>query len=157
MNEQLIQKWNAVVKPEDTVWQLGDFCFSNIDNLKMILSRLNGNKKAVLGNHDRVIINSAPALLKEGLFAEIVDYKEIKHDGQTMCLFHYPMRRWNKQHYGSMHLWGHLHGSLEPFGKSVDVGADSTYITGQAEYRPFAYEEIRDFMRNREIIKDFGD
>jgi len=50
MNEFLIEKWNSVVKPKDTIYHLGDFCFGrkNID----IAARLNGNKQLILGNHD---------------------------------------------------------------------------------------------------------
>lgn len=50
MHEAMIEKWNAVVKPEDTVWHLGDVCFGQ-DNLA-IVARLNGYKKLILGNHD---------------------------------------------------------------------------------------------------------
>ena len=51
MNEVLVDRWNAVVTKRDLVWHLGDVCFGRIENLE-ILSRLNGQKKLVLGNHD---------------------------------------------------------------------------------------------------------
>jgi calcineurin-like phosphoesterase family protein len=50
MNEALIQKWNEVVSPEDTVYHLGDFAFGEIDD---ILPRLNGKIILIRGNHDR--------------------------------------------------------------------------------------------------------
>jgi len=34
MNEGLIKRWNDRVKPEDTVFHIGDFCFKNSLNSK---------------------------------------------------------------------------------------------------------------------------
>lgn len=50
MNEVLIQRWNEVVKPNDSVFHLGDFCFGR-HNIQ-IAARLNGIKRLVMGNHD---------------------------------------------------------------------------------------------------------
>ena len=49
-DEALIERWNEVVNKRDTVWHLGDFCFS--EKSLEIAGRLNGIKKFVLGNHD---------------------------------------------------------------------------------------------------------
>jgi hypothetical protein len=48
-----------------------------------------------------------------------------------------------------------VHGSLPPFGKSVDVGIDSEWITGKYEGRPFHLDEILEFMKDRHIEKDY--
>ena len=48
-DQDLLQRWNAVVKPEDTIWHLGDVYFS--EGWK-VLPHLNGKKRLVLGNHD---------------------------------------------------------------------------------------------------------
>ena len=42
MNEALIANWNSVVKPDDTVYHLGDFIMGMADNTASILHRLNG-------------------------------------------------------------------------------------------------------------------
>ncbi|MCB0745233.1 MAG: hypothetical protein KDC67_15095, partial [Ignavibacteriae bacterium] len=86
---------------------------------------------------------------KRNLIVEMVSSKEISVNGQFICLYHYGCRVWNKSHHGSWHLYGHSHGSLPPMGKSVDVGVDAPYITGQAEYRPFSFEEIEKKKKNR--------
>jgi calcineurin-like phosphoesterase family protein len=54
MNECLIDRWNSVVRPCDTVYHLGDFCFGrrNIE----IAAKLNGKKNLILGNHDTYAI-----------------------------------------------------------------------------------------------------
>ena len=150
MNEQLIINWNAVVLPSDTVWSLGDFSFGKLGQTIEVLSRLNGEHSCVFGNHDKVLVDNKEQLLNSGYFKEMVHYKELSYRGQFICLFHYGQRVFNKSHYGSWQLFGHSHNSLEPFGKSVDVGVDSTYIlNGVTEYRPFSFDEIKTFMDAR--------
>lgn len=53
MNEALIANWNSVVSDADIVYVLGDIIFGLKDNLKSILSRMNGHKSLLLGNHDK--------------------------------------------------------------------------------------------------------
>jgi len=53
MNEKLIENWNRVVSPKDTVYFLGDLCFEKKDCKRDYwLSRLNGNIILIKGNHD---------------------------------------------------------------------------------------------------------
>ena len=54
MNEALVNNWNSVVKPEDHVYHLGDFCFGNVEKWNWCLEpgRLNGHIHLILGNHD---------------------------------------------------------------------------------------------------------
>lgn len=148
MNEALIENWNYMVKPEDTVWHLGDFVFCSIGKFKTLLSRLNGNINVVLGNHDRVIIKNCQSILESKLLASVQSYKEITIEGQHVVLFHYSLRTWNRGHRGSWCLWGHSHGTLPPFGKSVDVGVDCTEIS--TDYRPYSFKEIKEYMNKKE-------
>lgn len=50
MNEALISNWNSVVRPHDTVYNLGDVVINR--SALPILHRLNGIKVLVKGNHD---------------------------------------------------------------------------------------------------------
>ena len=44
LNQWLINKWNSVVKKNDTVYHLGDFIvYSNKTFLKVMIEKLNGN------------------------------------------------------------------------------------------------------------------
>lgn len=54
MNEAIIKNWNEVVARDDIIYVLGDFCFGNKEMLKNVVSRLNGRKILILGNHDRL-------------------------------------------------------------------------------------------------------
>jgi len=53
MDETIIENWNSVVKPEDTVYHLGDIALGPISESLAKVARLNGHKIAILGNHDR--------------------------------------------------------------------------------------------------------
>ena len=48
----LIDNWNSVVGPEDTVFHLGDFCFGGFPKWKEIREQLNGHIILIVGNHD---------------------------------------------------------------------------------------------------------
>jgi calcineurin-like phosphoesterase family protein len=64
MDETLIKNWNSRVKPEDTVFHLGDFAFKLSKNeIKNILDRLNGQIILVAGNHDSS--NNMKSIIKD--------------------------------------------------------------------------------------------
>lgn len=50
MDEELVERWNAVVRPSDHVWHLGDVAMRR-PALKVV-ERLHGHKRLVWGNHD---------------------------------------------------------------------------------------------------------
>jgi len=150
MNEALIKNWNDRVGQYDTVYHLGDFAFMPYDDLKKTARRLNGIKHLIRGNHDKEIMKNKNDLLASRTFASIQDYYELKHEGAHIILFHYGQRVWNKSHHGSIMLYGHSHGSLPPFGKSVDVGVDCKEIT--EEYRPVSFDEVISYMKKREFV-----
>jgi calcineurin-like phosphoesterase family protein len=110
----------------------------------------------VLGNHDQVITYNRRELLQEGLLSSIQNYAEVKAQRKLIVLFHYGQRVWNRSHHGSIHLYGHSHGSLPPFGLSVDVGVDSKEIT--EEYRPVSFDEVVKYMASRksEVVDHHG-
>lgn len=136
MNAVLVDNWNSVVTPQDTVWVLGDFTMGS--EAQKFLRRLNGNKFLVEGNHDR-----QPST-KDG-WAGVFPFKEIKVEGQKIVLCHYAMRVWNKSHRGSWMLYGHSHNTLpdDPTLLSIDVGVDCH------NYFPISYEEIGRIMARK--------
>lgn len=148
MGDALVDNWNACVAEKDTVWHLGDFAFANRDGIRWLLERLNGTKHLVLGNHDRLIRRRPHMFIGDDWFASIQTYSELKTD-PPIVLSHYGMRVWNRSHYGSIHLYGHSHGTLPPHGRSVDVGVDCKEITD--EYRPVSLDEVMAYMAKREV------
>lgn len=147
MDEAIIDNWNKVVKPTDTVFNLGDLAFCELDKLTSILDRLNGNHQLILGNHDKIVTKNKKYLLDNGFLNGVHNYYELKLDRQLIILFHYGQRVWNKSHHGSIHLYGHSHSTLPPYGKSVDVGIDCKEIT--SEYRPISLDEVMEYMKHR--------
>jgi len=157
MNTALMEKWNSNVKPGDKVYHLGDFAFMQYQDFRRFIWGLNGDIQFVRGNHDKVIDQHKNDLLNQGKIQTIQDYLELKTPGNPMIvMFHYGQRVWNKSHHGSIHLYGHSHGSLPPHGKSVDVGVDCKEIT--EEYRPIHLDEILAYMSKRqgEVVDHHG-
>lgn len=143
MNEAMIENYNRRVGKDDVCYHLGDFGFADQDKLTKIVQRLNGQKHLILGNHDN-------RQYFQEVFGSVRDYVEIKvpdedarHGLQSIVLFHYSMRVWNKSHYGAWQLYGHSHGTLfnDPSLLSMDVGVDP------CGYAPISYEEVKELMK----------
>ena len=52
MNSKMIDAWNSVVNPGEKIYVCGDFSFDK--DAGKYISRLNGKKRLILGNHDDV-------------------------------------------------------------------------------------------------------
>lgn len=131
MNAMLIERWNLRVRPNDTVWVLGDVHLGKKPELH--LDQLNGYKHLVTGNHDhkRVRRWSGWTSVHEHAW-------ELKDNHQLYMLSHYGWEVWKNSHHGSFHLHGHSHGSLAPRGRRMDVGVDCH------AFAPISLEEVRD-------------
>jgi calcineurin-like phosphoesterase family protein len=125
MDDMLItlrNNWNAKVGHADQVWLLGDVSFGEPQATFEYLQSLNGIKHLVYGNHDKMFKDSKTMQV---VFSSVQDYKELTIDKQLVVMSHYPMTHWNKSHYGSFMLFGHLHGSYTTDKRSMDIGIDS--------------------------------
>ncbi len=117
MDAVLIQRWNAVVGPDDVVWHLGDVARRAAD-VPALLARLNGTKHLLRGNND------PDATAQASGWESVGSYAEIDLAGQKLVLCHYPFRSWNGQHRLALNLHGHSHGRLKPMLRQFDVGVD---------------------------------
>jgi calcineurin-like phosphoesterase family protein len=149
MNEALVTNWNNKVGNQDTVYMVGDISFGKEDETKEVLTRLNGRKVLILGNHDKVIhkwknIERILYSIHDMLEIDVID-SDCPSGKQRIVLLHYAMRVWNKSHFGAWHLYGHSHGTLpdDPNSLSLDVGVDCH------KYAPISYEEVKGIMRNK--------
>lgn len=149
MNEVLIENWNSCVKPEDSIYHLGDIALCRPEKALAFISRLQGRKFWVFGNHDRMLRQDQNIL---SLFEWARDLAEITIPDrdtprriQPIVLCHFAMRVWNKSYYGAWQLYGHSHGSLpdDKYTLSLDVGVDAW------NYRPVSYEEVKARMANK--------
>ena len=142
-DEQLVRRWNEVVKPSDVVYHLGDFSWhKHPADTDALLSQLHGTKILILGNHDERVVARAKG------WAKVTPYLEIKEDGQRICLFHYRMTVWNQSHRGSWALHGHSHGTLPVtlVAKTMDVGC---MVWG---YAPISLDLVAEEMSRRQFL-----
>jgi calcineurin-like phosphoesterase family protein len=154
MNEHIIKWFWENVKPGDTVYNLGDFIFGRQEYATSFLDRLpKFNHRFIYGNHDKVIEDNESHFRKYFTINDIL-YKSI--NGHKIMMCHYPMRGWRSSGRGSYMVHGHEHGNMKPYGRSVDIGFDSPYITGKAEHRPFTFDEVSKFLEKQEILSHHG-
>lgn len=125
MDEFMIREWNSRVRPNDTVYILGDFAFCTPEEAAAIARRLNGHKILVKGNHDRELVTSEEF---RACFKEIAPDYFLTHKGTYIHMYHFPIVEWDRCHRGSVHLYGHLHSSASGMEKmrARNVGFDCT-------------------------------
>lgn len=118
MDRMLIEAWNSVVTPKDTVYNLGDLFFTKpTKERREIFDKLNGQKFLIIGNHDDSRTLALP-------WGRTMHYAELRSGGTQVVLFHYPMESWNRSAHGSVHLHGHSHGKSSKRANRLDVGVD---------------------------------
>lgn len=141
-DERIIQDWNRLVRPEDTVYHLGDVGIGSSNHSISVVRRLSGKKILVGGNHDKKLMRR-PEFVK--LFDEVHNFLEVQVGEHWIHMFHYPIWEWGSIHYGSFHLHGHVHAKPTGIpGKILDVGIDN-----HPEFRLFSYDEVVRFMAKR--------
>lgn len=160
MDMALIDYWNAIVKPDDVVYNLGDVSFShNLKHIEKTLSQLNGQHHLILGNHDGVIAAHKEKFLNKlkndgnPILSSVQNYLKLKlpEHKQTLVLFHYPINEWDGCHKGYYHLHGHIHDRVAQVqGRILNVGFD---LHG----RFLTMGDITGFLKDLPNISHFGD
>ena len=110
---------------KDTLYYLGDFTFKH-NSLEIIedMSYIPCKVIFITGNHDRYIIQNKKYMSERFTFVgSLFDYKN-KDINITLC--HYPLRAWNKSHFNSWHLYGHIHSETDFGGKTLNIAIDNT-------------------------------
>lgn len=118
MNNDIINKWNSVVKDDDIVYVLGDYCLGTKEQLYEVTSKLKGHKILVMGNHDRL----ARKYFLEAGFEQVIK-NPIIVDG-IFILSHKPIDIELGQLYN---IHGHKHklpSEPQVSNKHFDVGVD---------------------------------
>jgi calcineurin-like phosphoesterase family protein len=107
MNEVMIRNWNSVVTPQDKVYHLGDVFFGPKDKADSILSRLNGKKRLILGNHDD---GKSEVLHKH--FQKIMMWRIFKE--YSTVLSHVPLHETTLHEGSQFNVHGHIHQNQSP-------------------------------------------
>ena len=99
LDELMIQNWNEMVKPTDKIYHLGDVVY-HCKNRDQIMSRLNGDKILIKGNHDR---NQLGWYMKY-----FRDVRGTCHIDGNYLLSHFPIHPDSKGRF-VRNLHGHIH------------------------------------------------
>jgi len=159
-DQYVLDQINAVVKPGDILWHLGDFCFGPRGRIRQHASWLRDQIECktinlIWGNHDNYDI-------KPVFERHYVEYTG-RIQGQRFYAHHAASAVWYGSHDGGWNLYGHSHGTAEdyldkilPNRRSIDVGIDNAFrVLG--EYRPFSFDELVKILNARSGISiDIG-
>jgi calcineurin-like phosphoesterase family protein len=109
MDEEMIRRWNDTVRPNDKVYHLGDVVI-NRKALKT-LSRLNGDKVLIRGNHD---------IFRDDEYREYFRELRAYHVMNGLILSHIPVHEASLGRFGC-NIHGHLHASRVRKARGVDA------------------------------------
>ena len=148
MDAALIQNWNATVKSKDEIYILGDFTMRPAADAHKYLSKLNGRKYYIRGNHDRFLESFEPY---EKDFVWIKDYHRLIYEGQRIILFHYPILEWDQLHRGSVHCYGHVHNNKVSAERMAVLNDNRAFNVGVDvnDYRPVSIKEILNHIETK--------
>ena len=133
MDEEMVKRWNETVRPKDKVYHLGDVVI-NRKALKT-LSRLNGDKVLIKGNHDIFRLDEYTPY-----FRDIRGY----HVMNGMILSHIPMHEESLARFGT-NIHGHLHYNrvkAEIFGEYTIDPRYHCVCVEHTDYRPILFEDV---------------
>lgn len=157
-DETLIERWNATVKPGDTVWHLGDVGMGTEDHILECVARLNGAIHLVTGNHDVVWPGNRHAQKRQrawlSVFASVQQYARHRFLHEQVLLNHFPYDNDMQAHHvgpdryapyrppnlGGFLLHGHVHTEWSVRGRQINVGVDAH------DFRPVSAYSIADLI-----------
>jgi len=134
-DQAMIDRHNAVVRPEDRVYFVGDVCFHKKHLHKV--GQMNGRKVLIKGNHD---------LLEMSDYLQYFDDVRGVHQFKGVVITHIPVHptslgRWN------FNVHGHLHANKVMNLRESD-GPDERYFNVSVEcinYTPISLDEVMKF------------
>jgi calcineurin-like phosphoesterase family protein len=142
MNEEMVRRWNSVVGPSDTVYYLGDFSMAKRPVLHFG-SQLNGEKRLIIGNHDRChprkqSAAEVQAVYRDGGFTSFDVELTMQLAGQEVLLNHFPYfaaelaaeyvvkhQDLRPKDRGLWLLHGHVHEKWKIKDRMINVGVDA--------------------------------
>lgn len=131
MDEALVANWNSVVNKKDKVYHLGDV----VINRKALgtLSRLNGEKVLIKGNHDIFRLTDYTAHFKDIRAYHVLD---------KMLLSHIPVHPDSKGRFKA-NIHGHTHSNRVLDSQGLIDEYYQCVCVEQINYTPIEFEAIR--------------
>ena len=160
-NETILDNIFSLLKPGDRLYHLGDLAWKypneDYQELFNMFRKYRIELHLTIGNHDR------PTQWKHKAIKSVSYMKEIKVEKQSITLCHYPLVVWNKSHYGSWNLHGHIHYEDATWNKALDLSEYDSSLQGKKlnvntelnDFKPWSFEEVKSYMDSRGNNWDF--
>ncbi len=133
--QHLLASINYAVKKQDTLYILGDVGFKNATkDLEDFIKSINCRVKICDGNHDS--IKQLKKLHEKGIIQDFKHEYNIQYRNNYFHLSHFPKREWEYFFLNGYHCYGHTHGQLPRYLRSMDVGIDNI------GYSPIHLDEV---------------
>lgn len=124
MDEAMVKNWNETVSNSDTIIHLGDLGLGSKDYIRGIVSRLNGKKILVYGNHD----NWSESFYRDIGFAYVSRFPILYADFYLMS--HAPLILSDTTPY--FNCYGHVHNDA----RYTDTATTKCFSVERIGYRP---------------------
>ena len=133
MDEEMVKRWNETVRPNDKVYHLGDVVINR--KALSIMSRLNGDKVLIRGNHD---------IFRDDEYRQYFRELRAYHVLNGMILSHIPIHPESLGRFGT-NIHGHLHTRrvmAEVWGEYVIDTRYHCVCVEQTDFRPILFEDV---------------
>lgn len=158
----VIASINTVVRENDILFHLGDFCLNTpFDKFDVLLDSIKcQNIYHLFGNHNNPHEKNVYRKLVGDKEQYPVKYKNITYyghymeailNGQFVVLCHYPIYIWNEQNNGAWMLCGHSHYGC-PFSRKENFDAKILDVGWDGHGQPWSMEEVKKVMATKQFI-----
>lgn len=146
MNDAMVDNWNKVVKPGDTVYHLGDFFMGKASDWPEIMAYLDGDIILIRGNHDK---GTTTKYLNLG-FKEVHNDLIREIDGKKVWMNHYPWHDYKRELLRpernvktyDIALCGHIHQHWKYKDGLFNVGVDVNNFT------PISLNHVLEYLKD---------
>lgn len=139
-----------VLKPNDNIYYIGDLRWNSnkewLDTFFSSFKKKRINFHWILGNHDKV-----PEGYHHSALVSLAYIKDVIVQKQPITLCHYPMLVWNKSHYNSWQLHGHIHLKDSTYNKWLKLDMNGDIPSGKRfnvnvefhDWKPWSFDELK--------------
>lgn len=164
MNETMIENWNKVVKAGDKVYHLGDVALGNIRDFHRIVSRLNGQLRLSIGNHDMFDMDDYLRFRKTEteaqtweytrpngsvkIFERVMSWRQFRNMPIPFIACHYPLHEDATYGRGGIvfQVHGHIHERVVMKGNQPDPRYINVCVE-KRNYTPIHIDELQEIMK----------
>jgi calcineurin-like phosphoesterase family protein len=134
MDEALVDNWNKTVKPTDKVYHLGDVVLNR--RALDIVSRLNGDKVLIKGNHDIFRLDEYTKYFRDVRAYQVID---------KIILSHIPLHPYSKDRFNA-NIHGHTHANYVMLDNKIDPWYYNVCVEN-INYSPILFDQVKENIR----------